>query len=239
MTLEELERLHKHHSYNASHYKSLVPSNIEQLQKEYEEKKKRNFNHERRMLMEDPKNQVKAGLFSFGFPKVTDECERQCRALDTQERMVSNLGSQLQQHSRNSIFYEEELSKLTKVSSQIKKLLKQQEVLKRKKVKHEELKVRAKRNEEEIRTMATNVKRIIREVDTHCPYCGDHLGENPHADHIYPVSKGGLSVSMNMVMVCSKCNLKKKDLTLREFITKFSLNRDEIEKRLEELDKSF
>ena len=72
-----------------------------------------------------------------------------------------------------------------------------------------------------------------------CPYCGKALGTDFHADHIYPVIKGGLSTIQNMVNVCSSCNLAKRDLTLNAFIRKFGLNRDEIESRLETLDKEF
>lgn len=51
-----------------------------------------------------------------------------------------------------------------------------------------------------------------------CPYCGNSLGSSPHADHIYPVSRGGLSTADNMIYVCQKCNSKKSDKTLLEFI---------------------
>ena len=53
-----------------------------------------------------------------------------------------------------------------------------------------------------------------------CPYCGNTLGGNPHADHIYPVSKGGQSFRENMVYVCRGCNVKKGILTLSHFINK-------------------
>ena len=72
-----------------------------------------------------------------------------------------------------------------------------------------------------------------------CPYCGGELGPNPHADHIYPVAKGGRSVPKNMVYVCSQCNSMKKDLTLAAFIRKFSLDRVAIEGRLQQLYKDF
>lgn len=73
-----------------------------------------------------------------------------------------------------------------------------------------------------------------------CPYCGDGLSENDaHADHIYPVSKGGQSTIRNMVFVCTKCNSRKKDLTLRNFIAKYDLNGDFIHKNLDTLGKDF
>lgn len=72
-----------------------------------------------------------------------------------------------------------------------------------------------------------------------CPYCGEDLGPQPHADHIYPLSKGGHSVIANMVMVCAECNIKKGSMTLRAFAIKYGLNRAAIEHRLHELGKDF
>jgi 5-methylcytosine-specific restriction endonuclease McrA len=77
------------------------------------------------------------------------------------------------------------------------------------------------------------------EISYRCPYCGGNIGSTPHADHIYPLSLGGLSTDENMIFACSKCNLKKKDDTLRKFIQKNNLNRDKIEARLEKMGKSF
>ncbi len=72
-----------------------------------------------------------------------------------------------------------------------------------------------------------------------CPYCGESLGDTPHADHIYPVTKGGHSVAANMVLVCAACNLKKGSMTLRAFIMRYGLDRETIEMRLHELGKDF
>jgi 5-methylcytosine-specific restriction endonuclease McrA len=65
-----------------------------------------------------------------------------------------------------------------------------------------------------------------------CPYCDQPFGKNPHCDHIHPVSHGGLSTLQNMVYICSSCNMKKKDFTLREFINQNGLNRGQIEEKL-------
>lgn len=70
-----------------------------------------------------------------------------------------------------------------------------------------------------------------------CPYCGNALGIDPCADHIVPVSHGGQSHQNNMVYVCSTCNLRKSNKTLREFAKQEGFNRDEIEKRLIQLGK--
>ncbi|MGI0024350.1 MAG: HNH endonuclease [Nitrososphaera sp.] len=93
------------------------------------------------------------------------------------------------------------------------------------------------------RDEAEKVKRGIRKqtrIQSVCPYCGTRLRiEEAHADHIYPVKKGGLSTLENMVYVCHSCNGKKRDMVLRDFIKGFALNREEIEGRLEKLKKKF
>jgi 5-methylcytosine-specific restriction endonuclease McrA len=101
-----------------------------------------------------------------------------------------------------------------------------------------ELRAAAAANSGEARKVGSIVRRALTE-QTICPYCGGSLGTTPHADHIYPISKGGRSVPKNMVFTCSSCNGRKRDLTLSNFIRAFRLNRDEIEHRLEQLGKEF
>lgn len=74
-----------------------------------------------------------------------------------------------------------------------------------------------------------------------CPYCGFFYdGNTAQADHIYPVSHGGLSTENNMIMVCRDCNRQKSDLTLREFIEKYPhICREEVELRLKMHKKRF
>ncbi len=71
------------------------------------------------------------------------------------------------------------------------------------------------------RQRAATIKNgLLEQLDllSYCPYCGNDIGDTPHADHIYPVSRGGLSTADNMIYVCRKCNSKKSDKTLIEFI---------------------
>ena len=92
------------------------------------------------------------------------------------------------------------------------------------------------------RQLAQTVRRNIehqRALLPICPYCGSVLGEDPEADHIYPVSRGGLSTEENMVFVCALCNGKKRDKTLREFIRTMKLEHSAVEQRLELLGKRF
>jgi len=101
-----------------------------------------------------------------------------------------------------------------------------------------ELRAAATGNVEQNRKVGASVKRGIKKQPW-CPYCGGPLGEDPHADHIYPVSKGGRSVPKNMVYVCSRCNALKRNMTLTGFIKKYKLDRSAIEYRLEELGKDY
>lgn len=88
------------------------------------------------------------------------------------------------------------------------------------------------------RKLAQKIKSKL-ELTVDCPYCGETLGEQPHADHIYPQSKGGLSRLENLVYVCGACNARKSDLTLLAFIEECSLDRKRTESRLKELGKEF
>jgi hypothetical protein len=101
-----------------------------------------------------------------------------------------------------------------------------------------DLRARASSNEHSTRSHAASLKTSIALTDT-CPYCNKPIGNGPHLDHIYPVSKGGQSRSNNMVWICAKCNGSKRNLTLTSYITKYSLNRSEIEQRLSRLGKDF
>lgn len=69
-----------------------------------------------------------------------------------------------------------------------------------------------------------------------CPYCGQVIREF-HLDHIVPVSYGGRPRRENLVWVCAVCNLKKRDLTLFEFVEKFNLEYLTVVARLRSLGK--
>lgn len=123
--------------------------------------------------------------------------------------------------------------KLTAMNTAIKKVL----VKENKEKKNEKTKAIAANAIDKGRELADTLKNKIPKT-TLCPYCNEKL-TNPHLDHIYPISKGGGSSSTNLVYVCQTCNLKKSDLTLRNFIKKFDLDKERIEDTLEELGKDF
>jgi len=111
-------------------------------------------------------------------------------------------------------------------------------VLEDKKVKDQSLKNKAAENTLKKRKLGSAVKKFLLNNEF-CPYCERVIKDGGHADHIYPLSKGGESTERNMVLVCVDCNSKKSDLTLRSFIAKYNLNRDDIEARLDFLGKDF
>lgn len=48
-----------------------------------------------------------------------------------------------------------------------------------------------------------------------CAYCGRPKPST--LDHVYPKSKGGMTVKQNLVASCADCNLRKSDLDFMEF----------------------
>jgi len=105
------------------------------------------------------------------------------------------------------------------------------------------LKARASSTTKEARQAAIAIKRQIAnqfKLLKICPYCGEPLNiSSAHADHIYPISKGGHSTIMNMVYICADCNIKKSSNTLNQFIRKTGYRREDIERRLELLNKDY
>lgn len=90
------------------------------------------------------------------------------------------------------------------------------------------------------RAQAEIVKRLLKERQyDKCPYCERPLEDDIHADHIYPVSLGGLSTEQNMVLVCATCNSRKSNKTLREFCLEARLDFQSIARRLMSLGKKF
>lgn len=103
-------------------------------------------------------------------------------------------------------------------------------------------KAQAYAHQQKTRDLSEEIKKEIKDQENIfpvCPYCEQSLGLEPHADHIYPVTLGGLGTKDNMVYVCSKCNQSKGALTLREFVKKKGLDRDRVENNLSFLGKKF
>lgn len=59
------------------------------------------------------------------------------------------------------------------------------------------------------------------EFNGHCAYCLRPT-EKPEAEHMQPVSRGGLNVIDNVVPACQSCNGKKHTKNLLEFAREIS-----------------
>lgn len=118
-----------------------------------------------------------------------------------------------------------------------------------KKNRQNNLRAQAAKNTKDARSVASSqrTKLLFEEQKksyAKCPYCQKTLGtfsgkSVAHLDHIYPVSKGGLSTKQNLVFICSACNAEKRDMTLGQFIKKTAKERDEIEAKLDLLGKDY
>lgn len=105
----------------------------------------------------------------------------------------------------------------------------------------QEIKARADRTEAAVRNQAKQYLKMLssqlKKFDA-CPYCCGPLEQsNAHQDHIHPVSKGGLSVPQNLIIVCSSCNLKKGNKSLRVFLRDQGFDLDSVYDRLDMLGK--
>ena len=109
--------------------------------------------------------------------------------------------------------------------------LKKAQAAERKRAKTEQRDAMAKAYADKTREQADIVRRRLRR-DHPCPYCFGELDARAHADHIHPVSKGGLSTTKNMVYACSGCNQLKSNLTLIQFIWKFKRDAKKISQSL-------
>lgn len=126
-------------------------------------------------------------------------------------------------------------AKISELKKLISKNIKDEKLL--------ELKASAAENHKKTRTLASPVKSRLNEqfkTLNKCPYCCVQIDKsNAHADHIYPVSKGGLSTPKNMVFICSSCNLSKGNKTLNQFIKENNLQRKVIEYNLDLINKDY
>lgn len=88
---------------------------------------------------------------------------------------------------------------------------------------------------------ASAKRRLASQLNTfnRCPCCATKLFyEQSHIDHIYPVSRGGLSEDDNLVLICASCNLSKGEKTLKEFCRDAEISYDDVVARLKMIGKT-
>lgn len=113
-------------------------------------------------------------------------------------------------------------TRMSQIQSQLLLAEEKKEALERFDAKHGKAFAKAAAADNQTRIRATSLKRIVKKTKD-CPYCGAELGANPHLDHIYPVSKGGLSIVENLVWCCATCNGLKTDKGLMQFLKGLSI----------------
>ncbi len=143
-------------------------------------------------------------------------------------------------NAKNNLKFEIEKNELRGHKKRAKEL-ENASKLKAKEKKVQQTKAKASAFDNEIRRGTDTIKNSLKgQIVAHpyCPYCMSEITfSSCHADHIYPVNKGGLTTDGNMVLVCKTCNLKKRDLTLRQFCKNSNISYDEVCSRLEALHK--
>ena len=74
----------------------------------------------------------------------------------------------------------------------------------------------SKKEKSQIRAMSHGLR---------CFYCGKQTKPNKrNYDHLIPYSRGGLSTTLNGVISCATCNLKKGKMTRIEWVKKYNQN---------------
>lgn len=102
--------------------------------------------------------------------------------------------------------------------------------------KHGKAFAKAAAADKKTRNRAASIRQIVEKTND-CPYCGRELDGDPHLDHIYPVSKGGLSIVENLVWCCFRCNNQKSDKGLIQFLVENDMSIEHALGRLQKLGK--
>jgi hypothetical protein len=126
--------------------------------------------------------------------------------------------------------------KIIKIEERLKPAKLKLQALEKFEKKHGKAFAKAAAAEKQTRQRATSIKRMVKKT-THCPYCNNQLGADAHLDHIYPVSKGGLSIIENLVWCCSSCNSLKSDKGLIQFLNESGATLSDSISRLQKLGK--
>ena len=60
---------------------------------------------------------------------------------------------------------------------------------------------------------------LLERQDGKCVVCEEDISDNRfHLDHIFPRSRGGIDDISNIQLLCPRCNLKKSNQTMEEFL---------------------
>lgn len=112
---------------------------------------------------------------------------------------------------------ENHFKKVVKIEERLKLAKLKMGALEKFERKHGKAFAKAAAAEQQTRQRASSIKRMVKRTEN-CPYYSEKLNDNAHLDHIYPVSKGGLSIVENLVWCCATCNSLKSDKGLVQFL---------------------
>ncbi len=62
-----------------------------------------------------------------------------------------------------------------------------------------------------------DMRRLLSRFRNACAYCGGSLTAGMHLDHVWPVSRGGVTGISNIVPACVACNLSKSNKSVMEW----------------------
>jgi len=87
------------------------------------------------------------------------------------------------------------------------------------------------------RLTKTKKDKIIAQDEFRCQYCGEQFERDLlEVDHIIPLVKGGDSEDNNLVTSCVKCNARKKELDVKQFLKNYNIvPLDSLYKKLDSL----
>jgi 5-methylcytosine-specific restriction endonuclease McrA len=177
------------------------------------------------------------GLHCYSYKKeYFEEGISKLRINDFEWRIFDDLSNEIQRRCERDISFT--TNQLEIAQKKRNRIIDTKAKLKRKKETENRKKALLAQATGTTRDLGTTIKKQL-SIDHLCPYCDQPLGNDYHADHIYPVSKGGQSRPENMVNVCARCNMEKSNRTLVKFIQLKGLNRERIERNLQLLGKEF
>jgi 5-methylcytosine-specific restriction endonuclease McrA len=158
-------------------------------------------------------------------------CEQQKAEYLAYSREISRIKDALQLLAEVRSESREYASRMSQIEGRLALAEEKRGAIERFEAKHGKAFAKAAAVDNQTRSRATSLKRLVKKTKD-CPYCGGDLGIDPHLDHIYPVSKGGLSIVENLVWCCCACNAVKADKGLMQFLKERSLS---IERTLSQL----
>lgn len=85
------------------------------------------------------------------------------------------------------------------------------------------LRARARKRNAEGTYSASDIREQYEKQSGKCFWCGEHVGDTYHVDHVVPLARGGSNTPDNLVISCPRCNQSKRDMLVSEWFRQPSL----------------